>query len=123
MGVLAVYFLDYTMGCGWWTMVLSLILVLAVLLVRGKPYAADNISSILLPKPTCCSGTICPESSDPFYTVSYYIKWVTTSWTHSTPRDNLNSIERQTDSTPVDKYYFSFTWTTKGVLCYPKFQL
>ena len=28
-------------------------------------------------------GTICPGSSDPFYIVSYYIKWVTSSWTHS----------------------------------------
>ena len=27
--------------------------------------------------------TICPGSSDPFIIVSYYIKWVTTSWTHS----------------------------------------
>ena len=27
--------------------------------------------------------TICPRSSDPFYIVSYFIKWVTTSWTHS----------------------------------------
>ena len=27
--------------------------------------------------------TVCPESSDPFYIVSYYIKQVTTSWTHS----------------------------------------
>ena len=27
--------------------------------------------------------TICPGSSDPFYIVSYYIKWGTTSWTHS----------------------------------------
>ena len=27
--------------------------------------------------------TICPRSSDPFYIASYYIKWVTTSWTHS----------------------------------------
>ena len=27
--------------------------------------------------------TICPESSDPFCIVSYYIKGVTTSWTHS----------------------------------------
>ena len=27
--------------------------------------------------------TICPRSSYPFYTVSYYIKLVTTSWTHS----------------------------------------
>ena len=27
--------------------------------------------------------TVCPRSSDPFYIVTYYIKWVTTSWTHS----------------------------------------
>ena len=27
--------------------------------------------------------TICPKSIEPFYKVSYYIKWVTTSWTHS----------------------------------------
>ena len=27
--------------------------------------------------------TVCPESSDPFYVVTYYIKWVTTSWTKS----------------------------------------
>ena len=27
--------------------------------------------------------TVCPGSSDPFYIVGYYIKWVTTSWTHS----------------------------------------
>ena len=25
--------------------------------------------------------TVCPRSSDPFYTVTYYMKWVTTSWT------------------------------------------
>ena len=28
-------------------------------------------------------NTVCPRSSDPIYIVSYYIKWVTTSWTHS----------------------------------------
>ena len=27
--------------------------------------------------------TVCPGSSDPFYIISYYIKWVTTFWTHS----------------------------------------
>ena len=27
--------------------------------------------------------TVCPSSSDPFHIVTYYIKWVTTSWTHS----------------------------------------
>ena len=26
--------------------------------------------------------TVCPRSSDPLYLVSYYIKWVTTSWTY-----------------------------------------
>ena len=26
---------------------------------------------------------MCPGSSEPFYIVSYYIKWVTTFWTHS----------------------------------------
>ena len=27
--------------------------------------------------------TVCPRSSDPFYIVSHYIKWVPTSWTYS----------------------------------------
>ena len=27
--------------------------------------------------------SVCPWSSDPFYIVSYCIKWVITSWTHS----------------------------------------
>ena len=25
---------------------------------------------------------VCPRSSDPFYVVTYYIKWLTTSWTY-----------------------------------------
>ena len=29
------------------------------------------------------SITVCPRSSDPFYIVCNYIKWVTTSWTYS----------------------------------------
>ena len=28
-------------------------------------------------------NTVCPRSSDSFYIASYYIKWVTTSWTYS----------------------------------------
>ena len=28
--------------------------------------------------------TVCPRSSDPFHVVTYYIKWVITSWTDST---------------------------------------
>ena len=26
--------------------------------------------------------TVCPRSSDTLYVVAYYIKWVTSSWTH-----------------------------------------
>ena len=29
-------------------------------------------------------STVCPRSGDPFYVVTYYIKWVTTSWTDGT---------------------------------------
>jgi len=37
--------------------------------------------------------TICPRSNDPFFIVTYYIKWATTSWTHSSKADiNARSI-------------------------------
>ena len=29
------------------------------------------------------TGTVCPRSYGPFYIVTYYIEWVTTSWTYS----------------------------------------
>ena len=28
-------------------------------------------------------STVCPGKWDPFYVVTYYIKWVITSWTYS----------------------------------------
>ena len=28
-------------------------------------------------------SNMCPRSSDPIYIVTYYIEWITTSWTHS----------------------------------------
>ena len=33
--------------------------------------------------PPCRESTVCPQSSDPFYVLTNYIKLVTTSWTHS----------------------------------------
>ena len=27
--------------------------------------------------------TVCPRSSDPFYIVTHYVNWVTTSWAYS----------------------------------------
>ena len=40
--------------------------------------------------------TVCPRSSDPFYIVSYYIKWVTASWTYR----NLSEKKRIKSSIP-----------------------
>ena len=36
--------------------------------------------------------TICLRSLDPIYIVTYYIKWVTTSWTDSITNSNKNTI-------------------------------
>ena len=36
-------------------------------------------------------STVCPGSSDPFYMVTYYLKWVTTSWTYSSAFIALNT--------------------------------
>ena len=38
--------------------------------------------------------TVCPGSSDPFYIVTYQIKWVTTSWTHSMNSTNAAIIQK-----------------------------
>ena len=35
--------------------------------------------------------TVCPRSSDPFYVVTYYIKWVNTSWTCCTLKCTLRA--------------------------------
>ena len=55
-----VYFLDNILGCGWWVMVLELVLVFAVLVVRGKPYGAEQIVTVLFPKAACCSAWLGP---------------------------------------------------------------
>ena len=37
-------------------------------------------------------STVCPRSSGPFYVVTYNIKWVTTSWTHSTTHTTVSTV-------------------------------
>ena len=37
-------------------------------------------------------NTVCPGCSDPFYIVTYYIKWVTTSWTYSSILQILSGV-------------------------------
>ena len=48
-----------------------------------EPAALHNVLN-LLELGSKVQSTVCPGSSDLFYIVSYYIKWITTSWTHST---------------------------------------
>ena len=53
----------------------------SIIIVNNKrTFAAELLAS---------DNTVCPRSSDTFYIVSYYIKWVTTSWTHSSKVNGL----------------------------------
>ena len=49
------------------------------------------VQSFIHSGPTQCDArlthkgtTVCPRISDPVYIISYYMKWVTTSWTDGT---------------------------------------
>ena len=44
---------------------------------------SDLISSDEIHPSLFSFHTMCPRSSDPYYIGSYYMKWVTTSWTYS----------------------------------------
>ena len=56
----------------------------------------------------------CPRCSDPFHLVSYYVKWVTTSWTHSTVQTCGNFWITQYISTMVKvEYTFRIDWSYK----------
>ena len=53
-------------------------------------------------------NTICPGSSDPFYILTYYIKWVTTSWTYSLYPGGKNDFRRKSLAPdPLNKGGFS----------------
>ena len=45
--------------------------------------SAHNKSSANPAEPVCVCRNVFPRSRDPFYLVTHYIKWVTTSWTHT----------------------------------------
>ena len=69
-----------------WNIITNLRLMLSIALNQLK-FVIESIrahyimSFLLIYVPWC---TICPRSSDPFYIVTYYLKWVTSSWTYST---------------------------------------
>ena len=43
-----------------------------------KDFFEAKLNLVLIIAPT-----VCPRSSNPFYLVSYYMKWVITAWTYS----------------------------------------
>ena len=48
-----------------------------------KIYPQMYLFLFVYSKVTSAYGTVCPRSNDPFDIESYYINWVTTSWTYS----------------------------------------
>ena len=40
--------------------------------------------------PCCSYSAVGPRSSDPFFMVTYFIKWVTNSWTDGKLRSNYD---------------------------------
>jgi solute carrier family 6 (neurotransmitter transporter) len=46
-GIFVTYFLDYSVGSGWWIMVLYFLQLVAVFIVRGAPYCGENIVTVL----------------------------------------------------------------------------
>ena len=78
-----ILYLEPVSPCSWmeplWTILLSLKLWRDW---RKAVLSRLVIFLLLISIVLTIDGTICPGSSDLFYIVSYYINWVTTSWTH-----------------------------------------
>ena len=66
---------------------------------------------LILTRPV--KDTVCSGSSDQFYIVTYYIKWVTTSWTYSMRAIRLFCDSRKKRNiycihAYANKYYMTF---------------
>ena len=51
--------------------------------------------------------TVCPRSSDQFYIVTYYLKWVNTSWTHSMSKKYFLDIKYDNQFINVTHFVFN----------------
>ncbi|XP_076267742.1 sodium-dependent transporter bedraggled isoform X2 [Rhynchophorus ferrugineus] len=47
LGIYVVYFMDYTMGSIWWLTIVILLQIIAVFMVRGRPYSGDTVVTAL----------------------------------------------------------------------------
>ncbi|KAJ8982729.1 hypothetical protein NQ317_019520 [Molorchus minor] len=47
LGIYVVYFFDYSIGGIWWLIIVILLQIIAVFMVRGRPYSGDNVVTAL----------------------------------------------------------------------------
>ncbi|XP_075227667.1 sodium-dependent transporter bedraggled isoform X2 [Lycorma delicatula] len=57
LGVFVVYFLDHVIGGGWWIMLLYLAELVAVFVVRGRPYSGETVVATLFSRASLCVQT------------------------------------------------------------------
>ena len=81
------------------------------------PYICLYQLLVLLEESKNTESTVCPGSSDPFYIVSYYIKWVTTFRTHSisNPNSEKEGVFSQEFDTPSFDISLSFNYFLKNI--------
>ena len=60
--------------------------------------------------------TVCPRSSDQFYILTYYIKWVTTSWTDGIYTNILQTIAFNEQYGLLKSQAFRHTFEYDGLL-------
>ena len=71
-GEFIVYFFDYTIGCGWWMMVLYVLMLSAMFIIRGKPYSGENICTVLIsPMANCIANILTSTLAFCWNVVSY----------------------------------------------------
>ena len=82
-------------------------------MVYSIRYGSGSTTLIQIPVWSDFINTICPRSSDPNYIVTYFLKWVTTTWTNSTYSSfysspaacqNINMVTQQANSTRKKQY-------------------
>ena len=59
-GSFIVYFFDYTIGSGWWLMILYVMQLCAIFVIRGKPYSGEQVVSVLITKANFCASWLSP---------------------------------------------------------------
>lgn len=71
-GAFIVYFFDYTIGCGWWLMILYVMQLCAVFVVRGKPYSGEQVVTALITKANFCASWLGPVLAFSWHVVRVY---------------------------------------------------